>query len=111
VGYRESPVQQVSFSKAAILGGPKNLYRHLAGWPVIDQIDEKELLDVLESGNWCRLGVKTALRFEEEYQKLLGSKYALPYQVEPVLSIQCSAHLKSVPVMRSLFHPYTFIAT
>ena len=63
--------------KPAVLGGPKAFTGKWQGWPVIDQTDEKELLQVLKSRKWCRLGSPTAPRFEQEYQKLTGAKHAL----------------------------------
>ena len=64
-------------AKPAILGGTKAFTGKWPGWPVIGKVEEKELTDVLKSGQWCRLGGKTAPRFEEEYQKLLVAKHAL----------------------------------
>jgi len=63
--------------KPAILGGPKAFTGKWSGWPIVGQIEQDELLKVLNSGQWCRLGAKTALRFEEEYKKLFGAKGAL----------------------------------
>ena len=97
--------------KPAILGGPKTFTGTWPGWPVIDQIDEKELLDVLESGNWCRLGSKTALRFEAEYQKLLGSKYALAVSSGTSALYTMLGSLEIGPGDEVIIPPYTFIAT
>ena len=44
---------------------------------MVGQVEQDELLKVLNSSNWCRLGSKTAPRFEEEYQKMTAAKHAL----------------------------------
>jgi perosamine synthetase len=45
-------------AKPAILGGPKAFSGKWSGWPIVGQIEQDELLKVLNSGNWCRLGAK-----------------------------------------------------
>jgi perosamine synthetase len=97
--------------KPAILGGPKAFAGKWQGWPVIDQIEEKELLGVLKSGQWCRLGSKTAPRFEAEYQKLLGVKHALGLTNGTSALYTMLGALNIGPGDEVIIPPYTFIAT
>ena len=97
--------------KPAILGGPKAFTGTWPGWPVIDQTEEKELLDVLKSGNWCRLGSKTAPRFEEEFSKLLGAKHTLGTSSGTNALFTMLGALNIGPGDEVIIPPYTFIAT
>lgn len=98
-------------AKPAILGGPKAFTGNWPGWPVIGPIEEKELLDVLKSGNWCRLGSKTAPRFEQEYQKLTGAKHALGLSSGTSALYTMLGALNIGPGDEVIIPPYTFIAT
>jgi len=97
--------------KPAILGGPKAFTGKWPGWPVVEQIEEKELLDVLKSGQWCRLGSKTAPRFEAEYQKLLGVKHTLGLTNGTSALYTMLGALNIGPGDEVIIPPYTFIAT
>jgi perosamine synthetase len=98
-------------AKPAILGGPKAFAGKWVGWPVIGEIEEKELLDVLKSGRWCRLGSKTAPRFEEEYQKLTGAKHVLGVSSGTNALFTMLGALNIGPGDEVIIPPYTFIAT
>lgn len=100
-----------STAKPALLGGPKAFTGKWLGWPVIGDVEEKELLDVLKSGHWCRLGSKTAPRFEEEYQKLLGAKHALGVNSGTSALYTMLGALNIGPGDEVIIPPYTFIAT
>jgi perosamine synthetase len=100
-----------TIAKPAILGGPEAFTGKWPGWPVIGEIEEKELLDVLKSGKWCRLGSNTALRFEEEYQKLLGAKYALGVSNGTSALFTMLGAMNIGPGDEVIIPPYTFIAT
>jgi perosamine synthetase len=97
--------------KPAVLGGPKAFTGKWPGWPVIGQTEEKELLDVLKSGQWCRLGSKTAPRFEEEFQKLTGAKHALGVSSGTSALYTMLGALNIGPGDEVIIPPYTFIAT
>ena len=97
--------------KPAILGGTKAFSGKWQGWPIIGPIEEKELLDVLKSGQWCRLGSKTAPRFETEYQKLLGVKHALGLTNGTNALYTMLGALDIGPGDEVIIPPYTFIAT
>ena len=100
-----------NLAKPAILGGPKAFTGKWMGWPVVDQVEEKELLEVLKSGRWCRLGNKTAPRFEEEYQKLTGAKHALGLSSGTNALYTMLGALNIGPGDEVIIPPYTFIAT
>jgi len=98
-------------SKPAVLGGSKAFTGQWLGWPVIDQTDEKELLQVLKSKKWCRLGSLTAPRFEQEFQKLTGAKHALGVSSGTNALYTMLGVLNIGPGDEVIIPPYTFIAT
>ncbi|HPT20740.1 MAG TPA: DegT/DnrJ/EryC1/StrS family aminotransferase [Bacteroidales bacterium] len=100
-----------SNAKPAILGGPKAFTGKWLGWPVFGEIEEKELLTVLKSGQWCRLGSKTAPRFEDEYQKITGAKHALAVSSGTNALFTMLGALNIGPGDEVIIPPYTFIAT
>ena len=100
-----------SSQKAAILGGPKAYTGTWQGWPIFDQLEEEELLKVLKSGKWGRLGNKTAPRFESEYQKATGARYALATSSGTTALYAMLGALNIGPGDEVILPPYTFIAT
>ena len=98
-------------AKPAILGGPKAFTGKWQGWPIIDNIDENELLNVLKSGRWCRLGSKTVSKFEEEYKKLTGAKHVLGVSSGTNALYTMLGALDIGPGDEVIIPPYTFIAT
>lgn len=98
-------------AKPAVLGGPKAFTGKWNSWPIIDQTDEKELLKVLNSKKWCRLGSPTAPRFEQEYQKLTGAKHALATSSGTNALYTMLGALNIGPGDEVIIPPYTFIAT
>lgn len=98
-------------AKPAILGGPKAFTGNWSGWPIIGQVEQDELLKVLNSGNWCRLGSKTAPRFEEEYKNLLGVKKALGLSSGTAALYTMLGALNIGPGDEVIIPPYTFVAT
>jgi perosamine synthetase len=97
--------------KPAILGGPKAFTGKWLPWPVSGQIEEKELLEVLKSGQWCRLGSKKAFRFEDEYIKVTGAKHALGVSSGTNALFTMLGALNIGPGDEVIIPPYTFIAT
>jgi dTDP-4-amino-4,6-dideoxygalactose transaminase len=98
-------------SKPAVLGGTKAFTGKWLGWPVIDQTDEKELLQVLNSKKWCRLGSPTAPRFEKAFQELTGAKRALGVSSGTSALYTMLGALNIGPGDEVIIPPYTFIAT
>lgn len=97
--------------KAAILGGPKAFTGDWPKWPIIGQIEQDELLTVLNSGGWCRLGNKTAPKFENEFQKYTGAKKALAVSSGTSALYTMLGALGIGPGDEVIIPPYTFIAT
>ncbi len=97
--------------KAAILGGPKAFTGNWSKWPVIGQVEQDELLKVLNSGRWCRLGNKTAPKFEDGYQKITGAKKALAVSSGTSALFTMLGALGVGPGDEVIIPPYTFIAT
>ncbi|KAF5051950.1 3-amino-5-hydroxybenzoate synthase [anaerobic digester metagenome] len=97
--------------KAAILGGPKAYTGDWSKWPVIGQAEQDELLKVLNSGGWCRLGNKTAPKFESEYQKQTEAKNVLAVSSGTSALYTMLGALGIGPGDEVIIPPYTFIAT
>ncbi len=100
-----------ALQKPAILGGPKAFTGSWHGWPVIENIEETELLAVLKSGNWCRLGSKTTPRFETELQNMLGVNRILGTSSGTTALFTMLGALDIGPGDEIILPPYTFIAT
>ncbi|MCE5345329.1 MAG: DegT/DnrJ/EryC1/StrS family aminotransferase [Bacteroidales bacterium] len=98
-------------AKPAILGGTKAFTGTWPGWPVIDQVDETELVNVLKSKSWCRLGGKTATRFEEEFKKLTGATNALGVSSGTSALYTMLGAVGTGPGDEVIIPPYTFVAT
>jgi dTDP-4-amino-4,6-dideoxygalactose transaminase len=98
-------------AKPAALGGPKAFTGAWPGWPVFDQVDEKELMGVLKSARWCRLGSNTANRFEDEFKKLTGAKNALGVSSGTSALYTMLGALGLGPGDEVIIPPYTFVAT
>ena len=67
-------------SELAVLGGPKAITREpgdLFCWPIVTREDEEAVLDVLRRG--AMSGTDVTVRFEEEFARWMGVKYALAY--------------------------------
>jgi perosamine synthetase len=99
-------------TKPAILGGPKAHPGAFPGWPVFDDTEKKALLDVLQSGNWGRLGAdKTVAKFEREYENLLGVKNCLAVSSGTSALYTMLGALDIGPGDEVIIPPYTFVAT
>jgi dTDP-4-amino-4,6-dideoxygalactose transaminase len=97
--------------KPALLGGPPVRGTPFPSWPVTDEREEKELLDVLRSGKWFRLDGKTVDRFEEAYARLTGARYCIATANGTSALYACLAGLGVAPGDEVILPPYTFIAT
>jgi dTDP-4-amino-4,6-dideoxygalactose transaminase len=64
-------------SRLALLGGTPIRTAPFRTWPVIDERDEKLLLDALHSGTWSRWDGAYTRRFEEEFSRYTGAGYTL----------------------------------
>lgn len=97
--------------KPAILGGKRSFNGTWHGWPVIGAPEEQELLKVLHSGQWCRLGSPTAPRFEGDFSKMNGAKYALATSSGTTALMTMLGALDIGPGDEVILPPYTFVAT
>jgi dTDP-4-amino-4,6-dideoxygalactose transaminase len=97
--------------KPAILGGPKAHPSYFPGWPVVDQTEERALMDVLNSGNWCRLGSNVVGEFESAYAKLNGAKHCLATSCGTSALSTILGALEIGPGDEVIIPVYTFIAT
>src|ERR1051326_7819733 len=64
-------------SRPAVRGGAKAHPEPFPSWPLIDQTEERAILDTLRSGKWYRGNGKKVGRFEEAYAQLTGAKTCL----------------------------------
>lgn len=67
-------------SSLAIFGGPKAITKDpgdIFKWPIITKEDEEAVLDVLRRG--AMSGIDVTMKFEEEFAKWQGTKYALGF--------------------------------
>jgi dTDP-4-amino-4,6-dideoxygalactose transaminase len=97
--------------QSAILGGKRSFSGSWPGWPVIGAPEEQELLKVLHSGKWCRLGSPTAPRFEGEFRGMTGSAHALATSSGTTALYTMLGALDIGPGDEVILPPYTFIAT
>ncbi len=98
-------------AKLAILGGAPVHRGGWQSWPVWDPNDEKELIEVVRSGTWCRLGGKTVSTFEQKYAELLGVKRCV-CTFNGTNALLTALHVLDVGVGDEVItSPYTFIAT
>jgi dTDP-4-amino-4,6-dideoxygalactose transaminase len=101
----------VSNDKPAMLGGSKTHPDPFPGWPVIDQTEERAIVETLRSGKWYRGSGKTVARFEEEYAKLTGAKTCLA-TANGTAALFTSLNAMGVEAGDEVIvPPYTFIAT
>ncbi len=78
-------------------------------WPVFDKVEERAVLDVLNSGRWNRAG--TVGRFEAEYAKALGAQACLATANGTSALLTALNVLDVGPGDEVIVPPYTFVAT
>ncbi len=103
-------------TKPAILGG---VPVHKGGrgkrgwhrWPVWDEKDDQKVLDVVHSGNWCRLWGNVVSEFEKKYAEMLGVKRCV-CTVNGTNALLSTLNVLDIGVGDEVItSPYTFIAT
>jgi dTDP-4-amino-4,6-dideoxygalactose transaminase len=95
----------------AMLGGPKAHPGGFPGWPVMDQTEEKALLDTLHSGHWFRGSGAAVSKFEDAYEKLTGAKHCLATASGTAALSTVLGALDIGPGDEVVTTPYTFVAT
>jgi dTDP-4-amino-4,6-dideoxygalactose transaminase len=97
--------------KPAILGGAKTHPQAFPSWPVLDQTEERALLDTLRSGKWYRGQGRMANQFEQAYAQLTDARFCLATN-GGTSALFTSLNAAGVePGDEVLVPPYTFIAT
>jgi len=101
-------------SSPAILGGAPVRTKGWPGWPVWDTAtDEKNVLEVLRNGVWCRAGVERSVvsEFEKKWAETLGAKRCLAVVNGTNALIVALRQLDIGGGDEVIVTPYTFIAT
>ena len=97
--------------KPALLGGRPVRGTPFPSWPVIDEREEKALLEVLHSGKWYRGDGQTVSRFEEAYARLTGARHCIATANGTSALYASLAGLDVAPGDEVILPPYTFVAT
>jgi dTDP-4-amino-4,6-dideoxygalactose transaminase len=111
VGLAAPAVLAAAGERPALLGGQKVRTAAFPSWPVIDQTEEKALLDVLHNGNWYRGSGKVVDRFEAEYARVTGAKHCLATANGTSALFTSLAALGVGAGDEVILPPYTFVAT
>jgi dTDP-4-amino-4,6-dideoxygalactose transaminase len=98
-------------TKPALLGGTPVRTAPFPAWPVFDATEERALIGVLRSREWCRMGAKGVGHFEAAYARLTGAKYCLATANGTSALLTSLAALGVGPGSEVILPPYTFIAT
>src|SRR5690349_6763695 len=94
-----------------MLGGAKAHPGPFPSWPVVDQTEERALLDTLRSGKWYRGNGKNVARFEEDYARLTGAKTCLATANGTSALFTALNAMGIEPGDEVIVPPYTFVAT
>jgi perosamine synthetase len=101
----------VADGKPALLGGKPVRAGGFPSWPVIDDRDERGLMDVLKSRKWFRGYGEKVNQFEEQYCALTGAKHCIATNAGTSALFASLAALDVGPGDEVILSPYTFIAT
>jgi perosamine synthetase len=97
--------------KLAIQGGQPVRTKHWSPWPIWDESADEEILSVLRSGIWCRLGGSKVSEFEKKYAELMGVKRCLA-TASGTTALLVAMHVLGIDAGDEVIvSPYTFIAT
>src|SRR5947208_941548 len=97
--------------RPAMLGGAKAHPDPFPSWPVLDQTEERAILETLRSGKWYRGNGKNVARFEEEYARLTGAKTCLATANGTAALFTSLNAIGVEPGDEVIVPPYTFVAT
>ncbi|MGC8640753.1 MAG: DegT/DnrJ/EryC1/StrS family aminotransferase [Isosphaeraceae bacterium] len=97
--------------KPAVLGGKPVRRAPFPSWPRFDQLDQKNILDVLHSGHWFRGGGDCVNRFEAAYAQLTGARHCVATANGTSALFASLASIGIEPGDEVIVPPYTFIAT
>jgi perosamine synthetase len=102
---------RAEIKKPAILGGAPVRATPFPSWPVMDNLEDKAMLEVLHSGKWFRGWGEAVNRFEAAYARLTGSKCCLATANGTSALITSLGALGVEPGDEVIVPPYTFVAT
>lgn len=97
--------------KPAILGGPKAKTGNFPSWPVYEDKETQELIEVLQSKRWGRLNGKKVANFEREYAELLNAKNCVAVSSGTSALTTIMGALDIGPGDEVIIPVYTFIAS
>jgi perosamine synthetase len=104
-------VGTASGSRPALLGGDPVRRAPFPDWPVIDEREDRALLDVLHSREWYRGSGEVARRFEDAFAELTGARYCVATANGTSALLTSLAALDVGPGDEVILPPYTFVAT
>lgn len=104
-------VQSTSSDRLAVLGGEPVRRKPFPSWPVVQQNDEAQWRQVLDSRKWCRLDGTYAKSFEETWARMLGARYCLATMNGTNALLTSLNALGISPGDEVIVPPYTFVAT
>jgi len=95
--------------KPALLGGEPVRKTKFPGWPVMDETEDRAILEVLRGGRWNRAAAVG--RFEQEYAKALNAQAVLATANGTSALLTALNVLGAGPGDEVILPPYTFVAT
>jgi perosamine synthetase len=106
-----SAVAFAASDKPAKLGGTPVRKVKFPAWPVIDEREDKALLQTLRSGKWYRGTGDRVATFEKTYAQLMGGKGCLATANGTSALLTAITTLGIGPGDEVIVTPYTFVAT
>jgi perosamine synthetase len=97
--------------RPALLGGRPLRGAPFPRWPIVDEREERALVDVLHGGTWYRGDGRTVDRFEEAYARLTGARHCIATANGTSALFASLAALDVGPGDEVVLPPYTFVAT
>ena len=97
--------------KPALLGGRPVRGTPFPSWPVVDEREDKAMLEVLHGGKWYRGDGQTVGRFEEAYAQLTGARHCVATANGTSALYASLSGLDVAPGDEVILPPYTFVAT
>lgn len=111
VAKSSTTVQAKHTGRLALLGGEPVRRKAFPAWPEIQQNDETQWKQVLDSHQWCRLEGSYAKKFEETWAGMLGARYCLATMNGTNALLTSLNALGISPGDEVIVPPYTFVAT
>jgi L-glutamine:2-deoxy-scyllo-inosose/3-amino-2,3-dideoxy-scyllo-inosose aminotransferase len=94
----------------ALIGGERAVEMPLSNWPIIDEADERRMLEVLRSGKWNWLG-EHEREFCRAYAEFIGTRYCLCLS-NGTAALQCALQAVGVEPGQEVIVPaLTWVAT